>query len=89
MEKTVRASELQRNFGKVLQDIDERGDKYIIERHGEPIAAMVPMEVYEQWKRSRSRFFEQLRSAQANADITPEKAAALADEAVKAARHRT
>ena len=86
MEKTVGAFEIRRNFGKVLQDIAARGDKFIVERHGEPVAAVVPVEVYEQWKRSRSRLFEQLRRAQANADLTPEAADALAEEAVKIAR---
>lgn len=89
MEKKVGAFEVRRNFGKVLQDINARGDKYIVERHGEPIAAVVPMEVYEQWKRSRSRFFARLQRAQENADLTPEEADALAAEAVKAARRST
>jgi hypothetical protein len=44
------------------------------------------MEVYEQWKRSRSRLFEQLRRAQENANLSPQEADALADEAVQAAR---
>jgi prevent-host-death family protein len=86
MEKTVGAFEIRRNLGKVLQDIAARGDKYIVERHGEPIAAVVPVEVYEQWKRSRSRLFEQMRRTQANANLSPAEADALAAEAVKAAR---
>jgi antitoxin (DNA-binding transcriptional repressor) of toxin-antitoxin stability system len=86
MEKTVGAFEVRRNLGKVLQDVAARGDSYIVERHGEPIAEVVQMEVYAQWKRSRSRFFEQLRRAQANADLAPEAADALAGEAVKAVR---
>ena len=53
MEKIVGAFEFRRRFGKVLQDIAARGDRYIVERHGEPVAAVVPVEVYEQWKRSR------------------------------------
>ena len=86
MEKTVGAFEIRRKLGKVLQDIAARGDKYIVERHGEPVAAVVPVEVYEQWKRSRSRLFEQIRRTQANANLSPEAADTLAAEAVKAAR---
>lgn len=86
MEKTVGAFEIRRNFGKVLQNVAARGDKYVVERHGEPVAAVVPMEVYEQWKRSRSRLMEQLRAAQERADLSPEEAEALAAEAVRAAR---
>ena len=86
MEKTVGAFEIRRNLGKVLHDIAARGDKYIVERHGEPVAAVVPVEAYEQWKRSRSRLFEQLRRSQENANLSPEEADALAEEAVEAAR---
>lgn len=86
MEKTVGAFEIRRNFGKVLQSIAARGDKYVVERHGEPVAAVVPMEVYEQWKRSRSRLMERLRAAQERANLSPEEADALAEEAVRAAR---
>ena len=86
MEKTVGAYEIRRNLGKVLQGITARGDKYIVERHGEPVAAVVPMEVYEQWKNSRDRFFEQLHRSQETSGLSPEAADALADEAVQAAR---
>jgi antitoxin (DNA-binding transcriptional repressor) of toxin-antitoxin stability system len=86
MEKTVSAFEVRRGFGQMVQDILTRGDKFVVERHGTPVAAMVPIEVYEQWKQSRERFFETLRTAQANADLSEEEAAQLAAEAVKAAR---
>ena len=88
MEKTVGAFEIRRNLVKVLQDIAARGDKYIVERHGEPVAVVVPVEVYEQWKQSRSRLFDQLHRAQTHANLSPEAADALAAEAVKAARSR-
>ena len=86
MEKTVGAYEIRRNLGKVLQAITARGDKYIVERHGEAVAAVVPMEVYEQWKRSRDQFFELLGQSQENANLSPEEADALAQEAVQAVR---
>lgn len=86
MEKTVGAFEIRRNLGRVLQDIAARGDKYIVERQGEAVAVVVPVAVYEQWKQSRNRLFEQLRRAQTHADLSPEEADALAQEAVQAAR---
>lgn len=86
MEKSVGALEIRRNLGKVLRDIHAHGDTYIVERHGEVVAAVVPMQVYEQWKQSRSRFFARLQRAQSHADLTPEEAAALAQEAVASVR---
>ena len=86
MEKTVSAFEVRRSFGQMLQDILTRGDKFVVERHGTPVAVVVPIEVYEQWKQNRERFFETLRTAQANANLSDEEATQLAAEAVKAAR---
>jgi prevent-host-death family protein len=86
MEKRVSAFEVRRNFGQMLQDIVARGDKFVVERHGTPVAVVVPVEVYDQWKQSRERFFETLRLAQANSGATEDEAAALAAETVKAIR---
>ena len=86
MEKTVPAFEARRQFGKMLQDVLSRGDKFVVERHGEPVAAVVPIEVYEQWKRSREAFFARLRDAAEKANMTPEEADALAEETVQAVR---
>lgn len=86
MEKTIGAKEARRNFDKILQDITVQGDTFIVELQGEHIAAMVPLEVYEQWKRSRAQFFAKLRNAQARADMTPEEAETLAKEAVQGVR---
>jgi antitoxin (DNA-binding transcriptional repressor) of toxin-antitoxin stability system len=86
MEKIVSAFEVRRGFGQMLQDILTRGGKFVVERHGIPVAVVVPVEVYEQWKQSRARFFETLRAAQVNANLSEEDATQLAAEAVKAVR---
>jgi prevent-host-death family protein len=86
VEKTVSAYEIQRSFGEMLQDVVAHGDKFVVERHGTPVAVVVPVEVYEQWKQSQERFFETLRKAQGTADMSEADAEKLAAEAVKAAR---
>lgn len=45
--KIIPAFEARRKFGKLLQGI-LKGDKYVVERNGEKVAAVVPIEVYEQ-----------------------------------------
>jgi len=42
-----------------------QGDSYIIEKQGKPVAAVVLLEVYEQWRERRDRFFTLLREVQA------------------------
>jgi prevent-host-death family protein len=88
MEKTINSFEARRSFGKLMQDVAARGDKIIVERHGTPVAVLVPLEVYEQWKRSRERFFELLEMGQSNANLTPEAADNLALEVVEELRQQ-
>lgn len=89
-EKTIPAYEARRQFGKMIRDV-EKGDSYIVERHGEPAVAVVPLRVYERSKRKRDRFMEIMRKAQENSrrnypDMTEEEAMELALEAVAAVR---
>ena len=86
MEKAIAAFEARRTFGKILQDVLTRGDRFVVERHGEPVAAVVPIEVYEQWKQARSAFFTKVRAAAERADLSTDEAEALADKAVQAVR---
>ena len=88
MEKTINSFEVRRSFGKLVQNVAAHGDKIIVERHGTPVAVLVPMEVYEQWKRSRERFFELLEIGQNNASFTPEEADNLALEVVAEIRQQ-
>jgi len=85
MERTITTWDATRGFGRLLQEV-AGGDRVVVTRHGHPIAAVVPMEVYEQWKRSRERFFDLLEAAATRANLDPEEADALAAEAVAAVR---
>ena len=50
------------------------------------VAAVVPIEVYESWKRQRREFFELIRGMQMEADLGPQEAERIAAEAVRAVR---
>ena len=86
MEKTIGAFEVRRQFGKILHEVVAEGERFVVERHGEPVAAVVPIAVYEQWKKARDAFFDRLRAASERANMSPEEADELASEAVKAVR---
>ncbi len=90
MEKTLSAFEVRRNFGKVLQGVAAKGDKVVVERHGEPVAVVVPVELYRQWESERQKaredFYRKLRSIAERADMDPDEADKLAEEAVRWAR---
>ena len=86
MEKVIAAFEVRRQFGKVLNDVIAKGDSYIVERHGEAVAAVVPIKLYEQWKRSRDAFFDRMAEMAATAQMSEDEAMALALEAQQAVR---
>jgi len=86
MEKVIPAFEARRAFGKLIQDVLVRGDQYVIERHGEAVAAVVPIEVYRQWQRRRQAFFDQMRQVSEGAGLSEQEAERLAQEAVDAVR---
>ena len=44
MESRIRATELARKLGEVLGRVRLRGDSFVIERHGAPIARIDPVE---------------------------------------------
>ncbi len=85
-EKIIGAFEARRQFGKVLQDVISKQGLYIVEKNGEPIAAVVPIATYNQMKRRREAFFERLQAAAAQANVSDEEAMQLAQEAVQAVR---
>ena len=86
MEKTVKAFDARRQFGKILQEVAAKGDKFVVERHGEPIAAVVPKEVYQQLKPTRQAFIDKIRVVSQRANLTEEEAEKLVREAVRAVR---
>ena len=65
MEKQVGVTQAREKLRLIMDAVQYRGDKYVINRHGEPAVAVVPIEVYENWKKQRQRLFDLLRDVQA------------------------
>jgi len=86
MEKTVGAFEARRQFGQILKQVSGKGESYVVEYHGEPVAAVVPIEDYTNMKQRRAAFFERMRASAARANMTPEDAAKLVAEELQALR---
>lgn len=73
MEKTLGSATVRRKFGELLEEVYYRGDKIVVERRGRPMAALVPIELYEKWQTQRERFFDLIDEArERNEDIAPE-----------------
>lgn len=89
MERELGITEARSDFGTLVERVQFQGDTYIINRHGKPAAAVVPVQVYESWKRQREELFELIREMQTDANLDPDKAASLATEVITVVRSRS
>jgi prevent-host-death family protein len=86
MRQALGVTEARKEFSTIIEQVQYRGDSYIINRYGKPAAAVVPIEVYENWQRQREEFFDLIRDLQGEADLSPEEAERVAREAIAASR---
>ncbi len=86
MEKELGITRAREELSIIVEQVQYQGDTYVINRHGKPAAAVVPMQVYETWKRERENFFNFIRQTQEQANLEPEEADKIAADAVKAIR---
>jgi prevent-host-death family protein len=49
--KTINAGKARANFGQMLDEVYYKGDHFIIERAGKPMAAVVPLSQLEEWQK--------------------------------------
>ncbi len=86
MERALGVTEARKKFSNIVDRVEHQGDTYLISRYGRPAAAVVPVEVYQNWQRQRQEFFDLVRNMQKEADLSAEKADQVATEAVAAIR---
>ena len=74
MKKAIGLTEAREKFGELVEQVQYRNFSFVISRHGKPAAAVVPVEVYESWKRQRADFFDAIRKVQeANLEADPDE----------------
>jgi prevent-host-death family protein len=54
MLKKISAMKARQNLGQLLNEVSIRGDSYVIERAGKPLAALVDMESFQQLQREQN-----------------------------------
>ena len=60
MQKVViSAWDARRSFGKILDTVGFRGDAVVVEKNGERLAAIVPIQMLDTWEEERKAFFDQ------------------------------
>jgi len=74
MEKALSITKAREEFSSLVAQVRDQGDIFIINRHGEPAAAVVPVRVYAAWKRQRRELFDTIRGIQAaNEEADPDQ----------------
>lgn len=64
MEKVTGVTDARNSFKKIINEVQYQGERYIVERHGQPAVAIVPISIYEQWKREQDELLELIKSCQ-------------------------
>ena len=64
VETRMALTKARENLSTIVENVQYRGDAFIISRHGKPAAALVPVQVYEKWKQERQEFFDLIREFQ-------------------------
>ena len=88
----IPAIEARKRFGELLDKTFYRGESFIVERAGEPKAAIVPVREYEELQRrkkiARERFWEMTETLRKRtSQYDPKEIQAAIDEAIEAVRH--
>lgn len=86
MEKRMSAWETRRNFGKVLKDVSMNRRSVVIESHGEEVAVVVPIHIYDSIRRQQKQAIQLLREMGATSSLTEDEAMEIAVEEVRAYR---
>jgi prevent-host-death family protein len=87
MERTVNAVQARKQFGRLLEEVFYQSQCVIIERAGRPMAALVPLEQYQQWQEQRRAFFAMVDEVQQRTrEALPEDLEAAIAEAAAAAK---
>jgi len=74
MERKLDITEARKQLANIVDRVSYRGENYVIVRHGQEAAAVVPMDVYRRWKAERSELFKVIREVQeANPGADPDQ----------------
>jgi prevent-host-death family protein len=88
MKKTISTIDMRQHLGDILNRVDLRHDQFVIERKGKPLAALIPIILWEQIQDSAKTYaLEFLRSRPS--ELGDKEAMDLANKAKKSARRES
>jgi prevent-host-death family protein len=88
MAKKTTAIRARRKFGQLLEEAFYRGDEFIIERAGKPMAVLIPIQEFERWQKQREKAFAVFDEVRSRTKAKPEEVKKNVAEAIKQVRKR-
>lgn len=74
MERELGITKARETLSDVVERVQLQADTYVIGRYGKPVAAIVPIELYRNWKRQRRELFDTIeRIRSRNEDVDPDQ----------------
>lgn len=88
MERHLSSQELRAQLGEAIDSVRLRGDHFIIERRGKPVAALVPIEVIDKERDQRSALNDLWKKIRQNSvsELEEDEAMALVNEEIAEVR---
>jgi prevent-host-death family protein len=71
--KTISAMKARQTLGQIMNEVSIRSDRYIIERNGKPLVAIVPVSFIEEQELKKKEFLNLLDKAQSNSNVSEEE----------------
>lgn len=73
-QKTIGTNVVRDRLGEILDQARYRGNEFVVQRRGQPLAAIIPYETYEQLQRQRQQAFRVFHEIwEANPQARPEE----------------
>ena len=89
MPEIISTAHVRQRIGDLLNRVALRHDEFVIERKGQPLAALVPIERLEQMRSFARRHAMDFLEQQKDTPMTDDEATDLALEAQRVARQQT
>ena len=87
MLKTINALKARRNLGQLLEEVFYKGDQFVIQRAGKPMAVVISPSEYEAYRKQREEDMQGLDSIrEKNKGVKLEEIEKDVQEAIEAVR---
>jgi len=88
MSERISTLEVRKRLGDILNRVHLRHDRFVIERKGTPLAAVVPVGTLEAMERLSREFLLEVLQRRRRGAVAEDEADSLADEAKHRSRRR-